>query len=811
MVRLPDFSLRLNPLGKTKKRLNQSYIDLNGINHKTGVFEKLKRRFSQSERDVSTLGFDNGLRSSVRSNTAVDDGFVMYNCMLSLSDDSSSRTSSDSEGELFNRKFTSVRESRQREPAKADRATLRKNSTSSWTSQLITSSTGDCTDVEKCFENQQSCNQSRRKTNGNQLIITKNSNHKQSFANGIADKTKDFTSSHLVSEASEFQAELDFPCKNIDDNGIGMQSCKVEIQSCDLGDDFIDLGKMKKIINDENFDGKFDQKKQTVNNGSSCSLYEEQQGNLMEVQKDQYCVPTKEFLANKTTSSNVFGDDKRRLNETTKTQEFSSNHLRRDHSKETQSAVSSTPHRKQGICDESGLEISRELFVTGHQQIDRSPAHKINNLHEFCGKECLETDGFPKATSPNSLAQNEVTIKQTPIESQFREILLGNDSECSLEDPPDGAISDVLEESEVDGRESNKGNCVAGADGQMFIHKSDPESALLKGITANLDLRTRRKCDVDESMLRNKSTAKNISQNHFIAKKLPKNDCRPKNISETDCIAQNMSHNDFTTKKMSQNHVDLFEAKSVSRQIHFEEKVLDAQLRKEPSPVNSRKKSGRRCSVKGRSLSDENVPQTSTTPHARTRRLFSAPTLLQMKPEDQDRLNKLYIESQSRSRSVSLKSALKSRQPSEQNGNSYRVRFDLSNSDEDLRDLKTQRTMSDPPQPPAETARLRSKTEPKRNWRYVIKKFKIKQTMVDFGANENKQLAKIEKQTDKHCKGPETRMTKKPAETKISLESVREFNVLLPAVKTRKKVGSNETEEKSTEEQCSTACARNSR
>ena len=816
MVRLTDLSLRLNPLGKTKKRLNQSYIDLNGINHKTGMFDKLRRRFSQSERDVSTLGFDDGLRSSVTSNAAVDDGFVMYNCMTSLSDDSSSRASSDSEGELFNRKFASVRESRQREPVKADRVTLSKNTTSSWTSQLIKSSTGDCTDVEKCFENQQSCNQLRKKKNGSQLIITKSPNHKQSFANGIAEKTKDFTSSHLVSDASEFQAELDFSCKEIDDNGIEMQSCKAEMQSCDLGNNFIDRRKMKKIINDENVVGKFDQKKQTVNKSSSCSFYEEQRGNLMEVQKDQDCVPTKEFLANRTTSTNVFGEDNRKLNEMTKTKEFSSNHLPnsydRDHSKETQNAVSSTPQRKQGICDESGLENSREVFVTGHQQNDRSPTHKINHLDEFGGKEYLETDGCPRADSLNSVAQNGVTFKQKPIESQFREILVGNDSECSFEDPPDGAISNILEESEVDGRESNKGNCVAEADGEMFIRKSDPESALLKGITANLDLEIRRICDVDESMVRYESTAKNISQNHSIAKKLSKNDCRAKNTSETDCIAKNMSHNDFTTKGMSQNHVDKFEAKSVTRQIHFEGKVLDVLLGKKLSSVNSKKKSNQRYSVKGRSLSDENVPQTSTTPHARTRRLFSAPTLLQMKPEDQDRLNKLHIENQSRSRSVSLKSALKSRQTSEQNGNSYRVRFDLSNSDEDVRDLKTQRTMSDPPPLPAEPARPRSKSEPKKNWRYVIKKFKIKQTMVDFGANENKRLAKIEKQTDKDCKGPETSTTKKPTDTTISLESVREFNVLLPVVKTRKKVGSNGIEEEqSTKDQCSTACARNSR
>lgn len=797
MVRLTDLSLRLNPLGRTKKRLNQSYIDLNGINHKTGVFDKLRRRFSQSERDVSKLGFDNGLRSSVTSNATVDDGFVMYNCMTTLNDDSSSRTSSDSEGELFNRKFASVREGRQRELAKTDRANSRKDSASSWTSQLIKSSTGDFTDVEKCFENQESGNQVKRKKNGDQLIITNKSNHKQAFANGIANKTKDWTSSHLVSDAPKVQAELDFSCKEIDDNGIEMQSCKLEMQSCDVDNNFIDQGEMKKIINDENFDGKFDQKQQTVDKSNSGSFYEEQlEDSMEEIQKDQDYVSTKEILANKTTSSNVLGEDKEELNETIKTQEFSSNHLpdsyNRYHSEETQNTISSTAQRKQGICEESGLEEnSREIFVTGHQKNERSPIFKIDDLHEIGGNEGLEADGYPRAACLNSVEQSKVIIKDTAIGSRFQEILVGGDSECSFEGPPDGSINDVLEGSDVDGRENNEGNCVAGADGDMFIRKSDPETALLKGIAVNLDLKAQRRCGVDDSMPRDKSTAKTISQNHLIAK--------------------NMSHNDFTTKTMSQNHVDIFAAKSVNKQIVFDKKVLDRQLGKDLSLSNSTKKSNRKFSLKGRSLSDENVPHASTTPHARTRRLFSAPTLLQMKPEDQDRLNKLYNESQGRSRSVSLKSALKSRQSSEQNGNSYRVRFDLSSSNEDLHHLKTQRTMSDPPPLPAEPARPRSKSEPKKNWRYVIKKFKIKQTMVDFGANENKQAAKIEKQTEINCRAPELSTTKKPAETKISLESVREFNVLLPAVKTRKKVESNGVEKISTEEQCSTGSARNSR
>ena len=55
MVRLADLKQRMSPLSTTKPRLHQSTFDLHDLSRKRTVFDKLKRRFSQSEKDLSKL------------------------------------------------------------------------------------------------------------------------------------------------------------------------------------------------------------------------------------------------------------------------------------------------------------------------------------------------------------------------------------------------------------------------------------------------------------------------------------------------------------------------------------------------------------------------------------------------------------------------------------------------------------------------------------------------------------------------------------------------------------------------------------
>ena len=71
MVYFFDF----HPLGRTKKRLNQSSVDLNGVVHRKNVFSKLKRRFSQSERDISSLDLQDGVQ---RPDVSFDDSLIAY-------------------------------------------------------------------------------------------------------------------------------------------------------------------------------------------------------------------------------------------------------------------------------------------------------------------------------------------------------------------------------------------------------------------------------------------------------------------------------------------------------------------------------------------------------------------------------------------------------------------------------------------------------------------------------------------------------------------------------------------------------------
>ena len=86
MVRLADLKQQMNPLITTKPRLHQSTIDLHDLSRKRTVFDKLKRRFSQSERDLSKLvqvdvsrDFESSLVHQQK-----DDGSIACSTMSSL-------------------------------------------------------------------------------------------------------------------------------------------------------------------------------------------------------------------------------------------------------------------------------------------------------------------------------------------------------------------------------------------------------------------------------------------------------------------------------------------------------------------------------------------------------------------------------------------------------------------------------------------------------------------------------------------------------------------------------------------------------
>ena len=95
MVRLADLKQRITPLTKTKPRLHQSYFDLHDLGRKSTVFDKLKRRFSQSDKDLSKLvQFD--IHRDFRRQKE-DDDLVVYNIMSSSDNDVDQRTSPNSE------------------------------------------------------------------------------------------------------------------------------------------------------------------------------------------------------------------------------------------------------------------------------------------------------------------------------------------------------------------------------------------------------------------------------------------------------------------------------------------------------------------------------------------------------------------------------------------------------------------------------------------------------------------------------------------------------------------------------------------
>ena len=75
MVQFSD----LRQLGKTKKRLDENEMEMGGFFKRASIFGRLKRRFSQSERDLSTLHLDMK-ENCPELNSTVDDS--MLNCTM---------------------------------------------------------------------------------------------------------------------------------------------------------------------------------------------------------------------------------------------------------------------------------------------------------------------------------------------------------------------------------------------------------------------------------------------------------------------------------------------------------------------------------------------------------------------------------------------------------------------------------------------------------------------------------------------------------------------------------------------------------
>ena len=661
MVRLPDLKLRINPLSKTKPRLNQSYIDLHDLSRKNTVFDKLKRRFSNSEKDLSKLVAVNFSRDCVTSaaDRHADGGFVVYNVMSSHDHDS--HTSSD--GDLDHGSTAS------RKPVR------RHSSTFDGFSDII--------DI-------------------------------------IQGKVL-----HSNSKAPEKGEVEQYKMCN---------ECE-----CDGGMILVNKPQV-----DEDFDDEaFEEYNQEI--------------------KDISYVDESFVLITGSNEQTASKRDSKKLNDCA-TDCRDSLHEGMGGSKEEKlrrSADSSIINTKIKNHGEDYLNFPESLQIRDCPDMDNTP----DEVHELGSKKVQTSFRSAVYEEGGSLAVLKTTASSEDVY---------NESEDGLLLSPYANSENNIDQ-QVDG--SSNSHC----------DKIDPK--------------TSRSCDVDLDPYGNQSygvneklTVSNSGDQHTDYDKRADGGISL-NRSDQGCDSCRCISSSYSSKTASYVH-GLLETKNIVETSVDHRVEVYANCNTDDNiefmeNYSKSLKNAMKFTSTARSLSEENILEKESEPKRRTRRLHSAPNLYQMSADEKATLERTYEKNNLRERSTSLKSAIKKRS-TDHNGNVLRVRFDMSKSDDELEKLRCDRAVFDSPieranDKHAMITEANSNDEQKKSMRYVIKKFRIKQTLVDLGVTDKTRVDKDKKLADEELKSYDNRKLPKNAnEAEISLESIREFSLLLPAKGTQK-------------------------
>ena len=681
MVRLPDFT----PLGKTKQRLNHSYVDLHGLSRKNTVFDKLKRRFSQSERDISSLGIDltrdlsNGM-----SEACEGDSLIMYNMMTTTSDCLEPTFDSDrgATGSMLPQR--------------------RASATFDGFSDIIDIIQGKGLTMESKHSNENGHTQEKDECSSNQrfgcneVVIANKSLEDQKCAYGI----------------SLEREELTYSTPNID------------------------IARKYTNYKESNEDGITKSNKGIMCSNGACTNPVWEDGAcdntcvktpcLADMQDDSKTHNGAEFVQIKTSISGFNNRMPKTENQLDKQNAF---YQEVGPSSRVDLKFSTTASND----NEKGQSIAFKISAADYNIVDKSL--EMSCLKKKCTKGNLCED-YQQAGELKTTRLSKITgrfdQKKSCLKSgedlerstEFDSIEKGADKSSKANLSKDNTEATIICETSSHDNTSTEYKSRNGADGFLSMSKSVKDM------------------DSSESL---------ISRKTFIhsTKELP--------FYET---GKSMS--------CAQNSCDERTIQCASEPVKASF-VPEGELKKASDRSTSRKSSCRE-----RSLSDENIVNRNSKSTGRTRRLFSAPDLLHIDSKEKTYLEKIFSERGSRARSVSLKSAMK-RRTSEPSANNLRVRFDLSGSKEQERQNASKQVKGTDASPCS---------EPKKNWRYVIKKFRIKQPLADSGLIRGTCVSEKNPVNDGERTGCSEENGKRhndvAARPEISLESVKEFNLVLP-------------------------------
>ncbi|XP_065064285.1 uncharacterized protein LOC135690610 [Rhopilema esculentum] len=679
MVRLPDFT----PLGKTKQRLNHSYVDLHGLSRKNTVFDKLKRRFSQSERDISSLGIDltqdlnNGMSEACEGNS-----LIVYNMMTTTSDCLEPNFDSDSgatDSMLPQRRssttfdgFSDIIDIIQGKGLTMDSKQSNEN--------------GHMQEEDECFDNQGfGCNE---------VVIANKSLEDQKCAYGI----------------SLEREELTYSAPNID------------------------IARKYTNYKESNGDGITKSNKGIMCSNGACANPVWEDGAcdntsvktpcLADMQGDTNTHNGAEFVEIKTSNSGFHNGMPKPENQLDKQNDFQ---------QEVGPSSRAALKFSTTACNdnEKGQSIASKMSAADYNIVDKSL--EMSGLKTKCTKGNLCED-YQQAGDLKTTRLSKITGRFDQKKSCLK---TGKDLERSTE----------FDSIEKEADKSSKAN----------LSKHNTEATIICETSSHDNTSTEYKSrdGADGFLSMSKSEKEMDSPESLISRKTFIHSTKELPFYETD-------------KSMSctQNSCDERTPRCASEAVKalF---VPECELKKASDRSTSRKSSCRE-----RSLSDENILNHKSKSTGRTRRLFSAPDLLRIDSKDKSYLEKIFSERGSRARSMSLKSAMK-RRTSEPSANNLRVRFDLSGSKEQERQSASKQGTDASPC-----------SEPKKNWRYVIKKFRIKQPLADMGLIRGTGVSEKNPGNDGERTGCSEKNGKRhndvASRPEISLESVKEFNLVLP-------------------------------
>ena len=673
MVRLMDMKQRFSPLTKTKPRLHQSYFDLHDLRRKSTIFEKLKRRFSQSDRDLSRrvpVDISTDFKNPT-ANQQTDESFVVYNTTSSLNDDSHFTIYNDTQKGSITNHITDSRHS----------------STFDGFSDILDLIQGNAGPHSRIPDDRKLVNCKKENVQGNGDGVVFANGHKADKANG------------------------------------------------DCCNSFANRKDKKFVLNkEEKSERKTVTRISQESLGNSCSdaCYG---GNLSDCKGGEISVREESLRSMQCLSQNCGADDK---------------YCTLCGRVETEDNM-----------DKDGSSEQRYITASGILQADID-----------CRKRVLADSTQNDTVDLNTVVKSSLNTPATACE------------EVSIVPNPSTEISYTPSESEpsvlfcanvgevVDQR--HKGSFLNGSSQRISANGLEPDKPFPMartvdrdqnyGVKERLDLRNYGDHHVDYENITGADVYCDSCRWTLHSSAFEKSSClRSKPSMGSNSVLEN-----FVDHRGKVNHCyDLYDS--------------DAEVLKRRQAAMDITVSG---TSRERSRSEENILGNQGEPRGRTRRLNSAPNVYPMSEAEKARLEKVY-EKKLKEHCTSLKSAIK-RKSKDHNGNSLRVRFDLSKSDDDLGRLRAyrERTRETSLDVRAKQIDADATDEQKKKWKFVMKKFRIKHQSIDFGTASKSYLDKNKSIVNEDLQSVNISRDgcgTGSSDAEICLESVKEFSLLLPA------------------------------